>query len=225
MSEGAGDSLVKSITNARVLEVATDVCEIALDSTLDEGLLKEVPVFGWIVKATGAVSTVRDRLFLKKVALFLANTSDLSLSERMIFEQNLDNDPTLRKKVGESLFLLLDRHEELEKPEILGRVFARYVKGQIELEEFQRAALAIDRCPATVLKKLDEHYAKLRTYWIDRAGTDVESRPFNEYLDSETTQYLYVAGIVRTEEYIETTYVENRTGVTLMRAIFGEDAQ
>ena len=67
-SENLGDSLIKSVTQAGAGEIARDISEIALDSVLDGGLLKDVPVFGWFAKFYAASITMRDHLFLKKVA-------------------------------------------------------------------------------------------------------------------------------------------------------------
>jgi len=44
------------------MSIASDLAELALDTALDEGVLEKIPVFGWLVKGYGVVTTIRDRL-------------------------------------------------------------------------------------------------------------------------------------------------------------------
>ncbi|WP_143860926.1 hypothetical protein [Nitrosovibrio sp. Nv4] len=71
---------MKSILSPNVLDIASDITELVLDSSLDEGVLKEIPVVGWGIKLWGAASTVKERIFLNKVAKFLQASAAISES-------------------------------------------------------------------------------------------------------------------------------------------------
>jgi len=212
-SESIGTSLVKSVWAAGVAEVATDVAEIALDAVLDEGVLKEIPVFGWFVKGYGVVSTVRDRVFLKKLATFFSGLGRVNEDEKNEFRENIETDDAFCRKVGENIVLLLDRQDSFDKAYILGKVFSGYLRGRIDYQTFLQLAAAIDRAFIGDLVNLETHYAKIESY-------DAKlGKPFAEFLDDATSQALYSAGLVRSEGYTEDTYHANELGSCLIRLL------
>lgn len=101
-SENIGMSLVKSVWAAGASEIATEVAEIALDTLLSEDVLKEIPVFGWFVKGYGVVNTVRDRVFLKKIAMFLRGLDHVNEDEKNDFREKIEADEPFCRKVGET---------------------------------------------------------------------------------------------------------------------------
>jgi hypothetical protein len=48
------------------------------------------------------------------------------------------------KKLGETLVLILDRLDDMEKPQMIAQVFAAFIRGKISFEVFRRLASAID---------------------------------------------------------------------------------
>lgn len=44
------DSLIDSIGSSQVTELAQDFAEVTLDSILDDGLIKDIPIVGTIVR-------------------------------------------------------------------------------------------------------------------------------------------------------------------------------
>jgi hypothetical protein len=131
-----GTSLLESMCSSGAADIAVDAAELALDSMLDEGVLEKVPVFGWLVKGYGVVTTIRDRLFLKKVAKFLLGTKDITEGEKSQFREKLSSEPSFCRKDGENLVLLLDRQDDFDKAFILGKVFAGYIRGTIQYDTF-----------------------------------------------------------------------------------------
>jgi hypothetical protein len=210
-SNNIGTSLVDSVLSAGAADIASDMAELALDSALDVGLFKDVPVFGWLFKAYGVVTTIRERIFLSKVANFLQATSAVSDRDREKFLEKLTVDPEFSRKIGENLILLLDRHDNMDKAQILGKVFSGYLCGEIDYDAFLKIAAAIDQAFIADLKNLNKYYEKLQSY-DSKAG-----KPFAEYLDDDTAQSLYNAGLVRREGYIEDTYHPNEIGSQLIR--------
>jgi hypothetical protein len=141
---GGGRALVRSVWSGGVSDIASDVGEILLDSALDEGLLRDIPVFSWIAKTYGLVNTIRERIFLQKIFRFPQGAQATTAEERRAFAERMEADPGYQRKVGEGL-LLLDRHESVDKSELLGRVFGAFVRNEISYGEFERYAFIIDR--------------------------------------------------------------------------------
>ena len=212
-NDNLGSSLVESVSRAGVSDIAAGAAEIALDSILDEGLLEEVPVFGWLKKSYNVVGTVRDRIFLKKVANFLAGTRNISEEDRNKFLRMMSDDPIFSKKVGESLVLLLERQEDFEKATILGRAFSRYIRGEIEYDVFLKLAKAIELALIGELRNLADYYARIQAY------DPKQNKPFTDWLDDGTSQSLYTSGLIRGEGYTEITYHPNEVGEELLKCL------
>ncbi len=60
--ENLGETLVKSITDTSLSDVFANAADITLDAFMDEGLLKDIPVFGWIFKTYKAGVTISSTL-------------------------------------------------------------------------------------------------------------------------------------------------------------------
>jgi len=65
-----------------------------------------------------------------------------------------DNQTADARKIGESLFHVLERLTDMEKPALLAKVFAGYLSRRISAEELQRLAPAIDAGYTDDLKKV-----------------------------------------------------------------------
>jgi hypothetical protein len=122
----------------------SDLLDVAVDLATDIELLESLPFFGSAVKAARLALSVRDRLFLRKVQLFLLALPKIGDAEKARLHEQLDNDKDFRDRVGETLVLILERLDSMKKPEMLAKVFAYFIKGKIDDQEFRRLASAID---------------------------------------------------------------------------------
>jgi hypothetical protein len=139
-----GMAIVKCAWNPEAKDLAGDLSEIALDSLLDEGLLKEIPVIKTFLAALKTWAAIHDQVFLRKVANFLRACPTFTHEEREKFAKENLNDPKKMKRLGDALVIILDRLDDLEKPEMLAKAFAAHVRGKIAQETFRRLAAAID---------------------------------------------------------------------------------
>ena len=145
-----------------VIDVAIDLGEIALDATLDDGLLKDVPVLGTIVNVAKAAASIRDRILLQKIRAFLQPCVALEAESKVQFRERMSSDREFRAKVQEILALFLDRCDDLKKAEILGAIFMGLVRGTVDLDEFYRIVFCVDRAFVPDLARL-HRYPKVGT--------------------------------------------------------------
>jgi hypothetical protein len=214
---GGGRALIRSIWSSGVHDITAEGLDILLDSALEEGLVQDIPIVGWLVKTYDVMHTVRDRIFLRKILRFLRGTQATTAEERHAFAERMEADPAYQRQVGESLFLLLDRHETVDKSELLGRVFAALIRQEISEEVFQRYAFIIDRLFLQDLTDLERHYASVMTF--EAARTRGDQTNFEQFLDEQTTQALFGNGLLNSEGTFETTYHRNELGETLIRLL------
>ena len=114
-----GSALVESVRESGVADVTKDVAEIALDSFLDEGIVKEIPVIKTIISFFRTGICLRDALFLKKVAIFLSDLGKISQKKRDDFIKKLNSNPKQKRNLGDTLILILERLDDLDKPGLL----------------------------------------------------------------------------------------------------------
>ena len=145
-NEGITKELVKVVGKAGGYEALTEVTDRILDGALEDGVLKEIPIVRAVVGLVRAGLGVGEVIFMRKLRAFLEPAKTIPQEKRDKFIADMEKDPDLMEKVGTSLFVLLDRLEDLEKPVLLGRVFGAYLRAEITFEVFQRMARVIDRC-------------------------------------------------------------------------------
>jgi hypothetical protein len=146
-----------------VIEVGVGNVEALVDQVLDNGLLRALPILDTLVSFAKIGMTIRDRLFITKVHRFLFALTTVTEEERRRFCEELTRDEKLRKKTGEVIVLLLDRFDDLEKPQILAKLLAALMKGKISYGQFRRLAHAIGLGYIEDLKQLATLKEKIPT--------------------------------------------------------------
>lgn len=154
--ESLESGLIRSIAKNELKDIGTELGEVAIDSFLDEGILKEIPVIGIAAKVYSAGATISGKLFERKVLKFLYELNRISLQNRDDFVAKIQNDPKHEKKVGEHLIILLERLDDMEKPKIIAKIFAEYIEDKIDFEMFLRLSSAVDRTLVSDLNRLKE---------------------------------------------------------------------
>jgi hypothetical protein len=159
------ESLFDTLRASELNEVVGDALEIALDSVLEEGILKEIPIISAIVRLGKTTVAIRDRILVKKLLLFLRGISEVSQEERAQFVSKLETNHSFRTLVGETLILLIDRHDHLGKPEILAKIFNGYIREEIDYDTYLRLATSVDKTFIEDLRSLFEYYSEDRLSW------------------------------------------------------------
>lgn len=148
MLEKPSADLVRTIRSANLAELAKEVAEVSLDALLEsDGLARDLPVVGALVGLWNVGTEVRNRLLAEKIVRFLEQLSSLEQEERDTMIQKLDQDAGFRNRVGERLLEILDRVTVDKQPEMIGKVFAAFARGEVSELELKRLVVAIERVP------------------------------------------------------------------------------
>lgn len=140
-----GVALVQSIGKTEILDLSQDFAEIALDSQLGDGIIKEIPVLKFLYSIGKTVISVRDYIFTQKIIRFLTELNSISQAEREELSKKIENDEKFQQRVGETLIMILDRFDHMDKPKLLAKLFRGHLRNDIDSEQFQRLSTAIDR--------------------------------------------------------------------------------
>jgi hypothetical protein len=156
MTENPGNSLVQTIVKSDLATVIYDAGEISIDSLLDDGLFKDIPIFNTIISIGKTFGNIRDFIFAKKMMLFLQSVSSLSTEERKKLIEKLEADNKYSGSVGETIVELLEKVDGLKKPILVANALKLYAKEEITFNQLQRVNNAIDRfllCDIDELRK------------------------------------------------------------------------
>ena len=123
--------------------VSADYLELGLDSILDDGLLKDIPVVNSIISLYKTGVNLRERFLIKKLLVFLTSLADTAIEDRIEFIRKHEKESA---KIGEELIILLDRLDHVNKPEYVAKLFKHYLNEDISLIVYQRLCQIIDRC-------------------------------------------------------------------------------
>lgn len=139
-------SLAQTISESDLSKIGIDIAEISIDSILENGVLKDLPIVGSLIGIWKTGVAVNDYRFLNKMMLFLKESSILSESNRKKIIEDLE-DSEYQSEVGEKLIAIIDKLETGSKAKLLGKTLALFGNKIITKDEFWRVAFIIERLP------------------------------------------------------------------------------
>lgn len=125
--------------------ILADWGEVALDSFLENGPIRDIPIFGSALKAIQGVKAIRDSFFIKKLSEFVHSASTINPKKKQQFREKIAADSDFAKRTSTYLTVILDRLDEIEKSPLLAKIFGAYIEGIIDQQQMKRLASALDR--------------------------------------------------------------------------------
>ncbi len=150
---GIEPELIDAIENPNLNELISDVGELALDSVLTDGLLREIPVINTLVNLGGIFVSLRERIYATKVLSFLQPISKIPEKERKDFAQKLRSEEEF-KKFSETVFMLIDRMENRSQATVSGAIMEAHIKGKVSYETAVRMCSMVTRAHVSDLRYL-----------------------------------------------------------------------
>ncbi|MBI3527857.1 MAG: hypothetical protein HY067_07800 [Betaproteobacteria bacterium] len=155
-----GTALVRTVASRELGDIAFDSAEVALDSVLTEGVLRELPVVGILVKLAKAGQSVAEELFLRKLLRFLLELRKVPVEERAKLLARHPDGTEEQSGLGENLLLALERLDNIHKPALLARFFAAYIREQVDYSTFSRLAQALQRLNFSLIPHVRWFYTR-----------------------------------------------------------------
>lgn len=144
------DNIVVSFENSFCNEVAEytgEIAEFAIDLSIDNEVLKDVPFVGAAFKLYSIGNKVYDRHCLEKLYSFILSINGGSCSKELQ-EKRRDKfmeNKTQRKRELDYILILIDRYIGAEKPQQLAKLYLAYLNGVIDWNELTKYAEVVDR--------------------------------------------------------------------------------
>ena len=128
-------------------DIIGDYLEIGIDSIIDEGILKEIPIVKTIVGVLKVGKNVHDRNLLKQTLVFINefNRNEIRQDKIEEYKKRIENDPKKCEDELGRIILLLNNFIDREKSIMLSKVFKDYVGQLLNRNEFCEHSEIINR--------------------------------------------------------------------------------
>lgn len=125
------------------LEAALQNVEAFVDTVTENEAVKAVPILGTALKVCKGVDDLRNRALAAKIYKFLMEPALQSPHGKARLQISVSSSKEEADKLGETLFLTLEKFSDMRKPELLAQVFVAYLDEVIDLSMFRRIAAAL----------------------------------------------------------------------------------
>jgi hypothetical protein len=176
-----------TLTDSNLENLGIDISELAIDSVLQDGLLKDIPIVGTIINLSKFGANIHDRLFLKKLLSFLNKLESVPSEKRKELIQNIESSKKYRMKVGEKLLYIIDTCEDYEISELVGLLFKAFTEEKVSYDDFLKGASVLKKLSMSdfkwFIKERKSHYFNL-----DDVGDLISSGLFELHYEQVSVQ-------------------------------------
>lgn len=148
ITESFRESIVKNITDTGV-----DTSEVVLDTFMEEGIIREIPIVKYAASAYKVVQDVRGMFYLRKLKQFIDSFNEGMTSEEDVQQQREKFSGKNRNRELTYISIIIDQYLDFDKPAILAKLYLAYLNEDITWAEFCTYAEIINK-----LTKIDLEY-------------------------------------------------------------------
>jgi hypothetical protein len=139
-----------------IIPIAKDIFEISVDSLLNDGLLKDIPITNTMHSIYNICNTISDKLLFNKIKNFLLELDTLTSEERIKLFEKLEREPKLKQKISIYILELFDKIDDENKATMIFKVFKAYNNEEIDYETFYRLNKVIQEISSIDINNVKE---------------------------------------------------------------------
>lgn len=119
-------------------DACSDMAELGIDSLLDDGIFKSIPVVSLLIGVGKTSQNIHDRNLLRQTIKFINTFNERSISQDKInkYRKKLHSKPKFAEEELGRVLILLNSNIELKKSELLGKFYHAYVDDIIDWNTF-----------------------------------------------------------------------------------------
>lgn len=201
----------ETLKDSDLQSVTVDLAEIFIDAFQEDGIIKDIPIIGTLIGLGKTGMRIRDRLFLKKIIYFLSELKEISSKEREAIITKIDSSKSYKTKVGEKLIYIIDKCDDHEKSQLIGKLFKAFLEEKIDYDSFLRCSLVIQRAMIDDLEWFVEHdwekltieesadYLNWGVFEITPLSLNLKQKQNYDYREDQEKYYELEGGEIQTE--------------------------
>lgn len=157
--------------------VLGDYIEVGIDSFINDGILKDIPIVNTIVAVLKVGKNVHDRNLLRQTLTFIKefNSGNIPKDELVAYRSTIENNPKKCEEELGRILILLNSYVDREKTIMLARLYKSYVVKEINWKEFCEYSETINRIYIQDIEVLNQIYegkvisdSDVENYRLDR---------------------------------------------------------
>ena len=202
-----------TLLDSTLSDACIDMAELGIDSLLDDGVFKSIPIVSVLVGIGKTAQNLHDRNLLKQTIKFINTFNEKSITPDKLqkYKKHLRNNPKFAEEELGRVLIVLNSNVDLKKSEILARFFRAYVEEQIDLDTFCELADVTSRMFVSDIKLLFAVYNKQISNTPQCRGYQAE-RLIALGLLSSSVKSMTMSSISggSTQRYVQTNELGNR---------------
>lgn len=196
-----------TLFDSTLSDACVDIAELGIDSLLDDGVFKSIPIVSTLVGLGKTAQNIHDRNLLKQTIKFINTFNEKSISSKKIekYKKHLDSNPKYAEEELGRVIILLNSNVELKKSELLAKFYRSYVNEDIDWSIFCELSDITSRLFVSDLHLLFEinkgiisDTSQCQTYQADRLialgllDSAMKSMSIGSMSGSQTQRYIQV---------------------------------
>ncbi|MCI5040275.1 MAG: hypothetical protein MRY81_11385 [Donghicola eburneus] len=139
-----GLAVSETLVSDETTQAFATLADTGIDLAIHQGAFDGVPVLGILTGVLKAGRKIKDEIEYRNIVRFLLGLSDTSQKERERFVAKRLEEDSL-SDFGENILLLLERVDDVKKPEMIGRLMAACIQGHLSYSDAMRLAAVVNR--------------------------------------------------------------------------------
>ncbi len=154
-----GKALEESLISFDLGRIANESISSVFDFLTENEIVKTIPLIKHIYSGYTAYSKLREKAEIKKLLIFFSEVNKVSDQQRKELIEEMEGSEKHKRQTFERVVLIIQRLDETEKAQILGKLFTNYLLKNISQDIFFRLSFAVDKTflsSLIALKKLED---------------------------------------------------------------------
>lgn len=151
-------------------DILKEASELAIDSALQDGFVKDLPLIGSLVSFYKLGKGIKEVFEVRKLSTFLLNLQSVTEEEKMNFDKRISEDLNGSNEFYARLLLIIQSLDEVRKAEILSNFFRLYMYNIITKSDFFRFTNIVSKAYLEDLMAL--HYTIQQVKGFGRASEE-----------------------------------------------------
>ena len=151
-----------TLFDSTLSDACIDMAELGIDSLLDDGVFKSVPIVSVLVGIGKTAQNLHDRNLLRQTIRFINTFNEKSIDPTKLqeYKDHLSANSKFAEDELGRVLITLNSNVDLKKSEILARFYRAYIEQKINWETFCELSEVVSRMFISDIKLLYEIYNK-----------------------------------------------------------------
>jgi hypothetical protein len=118
--------------NENFRDLLAENTEVAIDTLLDNVVIKEIPILGSSIKIIRGIQSLGERAYLNKVKLFVEKLGEINDFQKQRIISESKQNANSRAKLGDAIFTTIEQSDSTVKIEYMAIAFEAFLNNDLE---------------------------------------------------------------------------------------------